>query len=360
MRHFLARARADPEARTALGDTLAAEVAAAPTRRPRPAPRRRPTWPPCSPSAAAARTTGSPLSSPRPPCRSSRRRPRTPPGGAMCRPPHRRPRSTRASRCPARRSLDLIRPPGRAPRPHTAGMRSMRVIRLVVHATTRQPLVVLGETDGDRCLPVFLRQPQADVIAVGPRGQDDPLLPQDVLTPVLRGLGHTLDGAEITELTDGVSAPTWSSTAAPGWRCCPKATRWPSRSASGYPSASPTRSSTRWASPSRPLPRRHRPPAPAAARRVPQLPRRGLPGGLRDRRTLRRRAETARRAAVGPRPAGVQRGSIRRRRAARPSRPRSPISEPRLPPMISAWSSTGSPSISSMKVTGSNRPSGCG
>jgi uncharacterized protein len=83
-------------------------------------------------------------------------------------------------------------------------MRSMRVIRLVVHATTRQPLVILGEAEGDRCLPVFLRQPQADVIAVGPRGQDDPLLPQDVLTPVLRGLGHTLDGAEITELTDGV------------------------------------------------------------------------------------------------------------------------------------------------------------
>ena len=80
----------------------------------------------------------------------------------------------------------------------------MRVIRLVVHAKTRQPVLVLGEADGDRCLPVFLRQPHADVIAVGARGKDDPLLPQDVLIPVLRGLGHTLDSAEITELTDGV------------------------------------------------------------------------------------------------------------------------------------------------------------
>ena len=82
----------------------------------------------------------------------------------------------------------------------------MRVIRLVVHAKTRQPVLLLGETDGNRCLPVFLRRPQADMISIGPRGQDDPLLPQDVLVPVLRGLGHTLDAAEITGLTDGVFA----------------------------------------------------------------------------------------------------------------------------------------------------------
>ncbi len=80
----------------------------------------------------------------------------------------------------------------------------MRVIRLVVHATTRQPILVLGEVDGDRCLPVFLRRPHADTIAIGRRGPDDPLLPQDVLVPVLRGLGTRLTGAEITELTDGV------------------------------------------------------------------------------------------------------------------------------------------------------------
>jgi uncharacterized protein len=83
-------------------------------------------------------------------------------------------------------------------------MLTMRVIRLVVHAKTRQPVLVLGEADGDRCLPVFLRRAQADVISVGARGKDDPLLPQDVLIPVLRGLGHQLDGAEITALTEGV------------------------------------------------------------------------------------------------------------------------------------------------------------
>ena len=46
--------------------------------------------------------------------------------------------------------------------------------------------------------------PQADAIALGRRGRDDLLLPQDVLVPLLRGLGHTLDGAEVTALTDGV------------------------------------------------------------------------------------------------------------------------------------------------------------
>jgi uncharacterized protein len=83
-------------------------------------------------------------------------------------------------------------------------MRAMRVIRLVSHARTHQPVLVLGEADGRRCLPVFLRRPQADAIAVGRRGPDDPLLPQDVLVPVLRGLGRTLVGAEVTALDEGV------------------------------------------------------------------------------------------------------------------------------------------------------------
>ena len=87
-------------------------------------------------------------------------------------------------------------------------MRAMRVLRLLVHGRTREPVVVLGEADaeegGARCVPVFLRRPQADAIALGHRGRDDLLLPQDVLVPVLRGLGHTLDGAEVTALTDGV------------------------------------------------------------------------------------------------------------------------------------------------------------
>jgi hypothetical protein len=82
-------------------------------------------------------------------------------------------------------------------------MREMRVLRLVVHARTREPVLVLAETDGERCLPVFLRRPQAEVIAVGRRGDADPPLTQDLLVPVIQGLGRSLDGVEITELRDG-------------------------------------------------------------------------------------------------------------------------------------------------------------
>ena len=83
-------------------------------------------------------------------------------------------------------------------------MPTMRVLRLVVHARTREPVLLLGEVDGERCLPVFLRRPQAEVIAVGPRSEGDPPLVQDVLVPVIEGLGCTLEGVEITELRDGV------------------------------------------------------------------------------------------------------------------------------------------------------------
>ncbi len=82
-------------------------------------------------------------------------------------------------------------------------MRQMRILRLVLHAPTRQPVLLLGEVDGERCVPVFLRQPQAGVIAGGPRGTDDPLLPQDLIGPIVRGLGHSLDAVEIIELRDG-------------------------------------------------------------------------------------------------------------------------------------------------------------
>ena len=86
----------------------------------------------------------------------------------------------------------------------------MRVLRLVVHGPTREPVLVLGESEpdegGERCVPVFLRRRHADVVALGRRSGTDPLLPQDVLVPLLRGLGHQLDAAEITALTDGVFA----------------------------------------------------------------------------------------------------------------------------------------------------------
>lgn len=83
-------------------------------------------------------------------------------------------------------------------------MATMRVLRLVLHSRSKQPVLILGEVDGDRCLPVFLRHPQAEVISVGRRDDADPPLTQDLLVPVVEGLGRRLESVEITALKDGV------------------------------------------------------------------------------------------------------------------------------------------------------------
>lgn len=84
----------------------------------------------------------------------------------------------------------------------------MRVLRLIVHGRTRQPILLLGEIEGSRCLPIFLRPAQAEVISVGRRdGQENATsLPVDVLRPVVEALGSELRGAEITALDCGVFA----------------------------------------------------------------------------------------------------------------------------------------------------------
>jgi bifunctional DNase/RNase len=82
-------------------------------------------------------------------------------------------------------------------------MRAMRVLRLVVHAPSRQPVLLLGEVEGDRCVPVFLRGPQAEVIAFGVRNDSQPPLTQDMIVPIVEGLGRRIEGVEITELSSG-------------------------------------------------------------------------------------------------------------------------------------------------------------
>lgn len=82
--------------------------------------------------------------------------------------------------------------------------RRMHVLRLIVHARSRQPVLLLGEAAGDRCVPVFLRPPQAEVIAVGARDAESTPLTQDVLLPVVEALGRVLEQVEISDLVDGV------------------------------------------------------------------------------------------------------------------------------------------------------------
>lgn len=83
--------------------------------------------------------------------------------------------------------------------------------RIVVHATTREPLAVLAEADGDRCLVVAVRGPQAEVMSRGavPRrapadelGGREERHPQDLVADVAAALGRRLSRVEITGLVD--------------------------------------------------------------------------------------------------------------------------------------------------------------
>jgi uncharacterized protein len=79
------------------------------------------------------------------------------------------------------------------------------VARMVVHHLTHEPLVVLIEEGGDRCVGVSVRAPQADVVSQGshPARGDDERLTQDLVADLARVLGRRLDRAEITDLVDG-------------------------------------------------------------------------------------------------------------------------------------------------------------
>ena len=87
-------------------------------------------------------------------------------------------------------------------------MPDMELADLVVHTTTREPIAILVEPGTDRCLVIFLRAPQAEVIAGGlqPRRDAGERLTQDVVADVVAALGRRLARVEITGLEDGVFA----------------------------------------------------------------------------------------------------------------------------------------------------------
>lgn len=79
------------------------------------------------------------------------------------------------------------------------------VARLVVHNLTHEPLALLVEEGGDRCVVVSVRAQQADVINQGshPARGDDERLTQDLVGDLAGVLGRRLARGEITDLVDG-------------------------------------------------------------------------------------------------------------------------------------------------------------
>jgi bifunctional DNase/RNase len=81
----------------------------------------------------------------------------------------------------------------------------VRFARLAVHRMTREPLALLVEAEGDRCVVVSVRGPQAEVIDRGPRPDgvdEDGRMTQDLVADLAALVGRRLDRAVITELVD--------------------------------------------------------------------------------------------------------------------------------------------------------------
>ena len=107
-------------------------------------------------------------------------------------------------------------------------MAEVRVVGIRVEQPANQPVLLLRETAGDRYLPIWIGQTEANAIILEQQGVE-PVRPltHDLFRDVIGALGRALKEVRIVDL-QAPSTPTWSSTTMCG--CRPgRQTRWPSR-----------------------------------------------------------------------------------------------------------------------------------
>ena len=84
-------------------------------------------------------------------------------------------------------------------------MKPVEVLGVRVESPTNQPIVLLRELDGDRCVPIWIGAAEATAIAYAQQGIEPPRpLTHDLLKNVIEGLGRSVTGVRVTELHDGV------------------------------------------------------------------------------------------------------------------------------------------------------------
>ena len=84
-------------------------------------------------------------------------------------------------------------------------MKPVEVLGVRVESPTNQPIVLLRELDGDRCVPIWIGAAEATAIAYAQQGIEPPRpLTHDLMKNVIEGLGRTVTGVRVTELHDGV------------------------------------------------------------------------------------------------------------------------------------------------------------
>ena len=83
-------------------------------------------------------------------------------------------------------------------------MTEMRVVGVRLELPGNQPVLLLREADGERCLPLWIGSAEATAIALQQQGVHSPRpMTHDLLKNVIVALGRTLEQVRITELREG-------------------------------------------------------------------------------------------------------------------------------------------------------------
>lgn len=83
-------------------------------------------------------------------------------------------------------------------------MRELDVIGVRVEMPSNQPIVLLREVGGSRCLPIWIGAVEATAIAFAQQGVVPPRpLTHDLFKDVLEAVGTSLEQVRITEVRDG-------------------------------------------------------------------------------------------------------------------------------------------------------------
>jgi bifunctional DNase/RNase len=84
-------------------------------------------------------------------------------------------------------------------------MNELQVIGVRVELPVNKPVVLLKEVNGERCLPIWIGQPEASAIALEQQGvRPERPMTHDLLRDVIAALSGALESIEITELKDRI------------------------------------------------------------------------------------------------------------------------------------------------------------
>src|ERR1700735_846191 len=83
-------------------------------------------------------------------------------------------------------------------------MGEVRVVGIRIEQPQNQPVLLLRESNGDRYLPIWIGQPEANAIALEQQGVEPARpLTHDLIRDLIAALGHSLKEVRIVDLQEG-------------------------------------------------------------------------------------------------------------------------------------------------------------